>query len=242
MNIVSLSVFVACANQQESTEATPNPQPKQVQARPPVEQKKPEVPKKAKVPSTNTDPAVLIQQVNAAMNQGGVEAFGSMNITATSQHTIHSATNFYDYDFYPASNAVVLQGVVSGPIGNIASDGNVLPLICITATKDEEPVLSDTRLEIGLAYPVDNTEGTGDRYFTIPMPLKKTKEKRALLGANSMELKDVNGDGQYEVVVNAQWLVESNPTPVNERIVLKVTRPCKASEYCDAVVERLDQL
>ena len=94
MNIVSFLVFVACATQQESSEATPNPKPKQVQARPPVEQKKPEVPKKAKVPTNNTDPAVLIQQVNAAMNQGGVEAFGSMNITATSQHTIHSATLF----------------------------------------------------------------------------------------------------------------------------------------------------
>lgn len=55
-----------------------------------------------------------------------------------------------------------------------------------------------------------------------------------------MTIEDVDGDGTFDVTASVQWQPDGGVLPVSERLILKLTRPCGASEYCDEVLERLE--
>ena len=116
----------------------------------------------------------------------------------------------------------------------------MVPLICLTASTIDLNERGTVGLEVGFAYPVDDEEGPGDNYLTIPVPRKKGQEKWILLGANSMTIEDVDGDGKFDVIASVQWQPDGGVQPVSERLILKLTRPCRESAYCDAVLERVE--
>ena len=181
-------------------------------------------------------PMALIKAINSAM-LSGVSPYGKQNIKASKEHTINGWGHISDYNIYPAENAVILQGVVSGSIGEFTQFGGAS--ICLTASKADLQDNSPSRLEMGVVFMVDDDEGTGDQYSVLPIPQLPNQETWALVGANSMTIEDVDKDQKNEIIINAQWLPEGKTKVVDERIVLKLTRGCAPNEYCDAMLTRV---
>ena len=108
-----------------------------------------------------------------------------------------------DWNAYPASNAVVMQGTVQGHIGD--HEG---AMAWLTASVPDVEENGTTRLEMVVVYPTDDEEyGDGDSYFVAPVPSSKdTKDQRdILLDVKSMTVRDTDGDGKAEVLAEATF-------------------------------------
>jgi|GEM_PF-5360617 len=133
---------------------------------------------------------------------------------------------WYDYNVYPADNAIILQGAAMGPIGD-----HTHATVWLTGVHSYEHDNGPSHLEAVIVYEVDCDDCPGDETTTaIISSAKATATKPAsLLSARSMTIADVDKDGQFEVVAEAEFLPccagDAQRTPYSERIVLEVQGP-----------------
>jgi hypothetical protein len=151
---------------------------------------------------------------------------GEMKVTVSSgTHSVGDPMLVWtDHNVYPADNAVVLQGVAQGPIGDHKSAS-----VWLTGVHDHALDNGPSHLEAVVIYDVDCDDCPGDETTTAKIESRKsTAEKPAsLMEVESMGVKDVDDDGQFEVIVNARFRRccdgDDDRRPYSEQIVLKVT-------------------
>ena len=130
---------------------------------------------------------------------------------------------WYDYNVYPADNAIILQGAAKGPIGD-----HTHATVWLTGVHSYEHDNGPSHLEAVIVYEVDCDDCPGDETTTaIISSAKATATKPAsLLSVSSMTIADVDKDGQFEVVAEAEFLPccagDAQRKPYGERIVLEV--------------------
>ena len=133
---------------------------------------------------------------------------------------------WYDYNVYPADNAIILQGAAMGPIGD-----HTHATVWLTGVHSYEHDNGPSHLEAVIVYEVACDDCPGDETTTaIISSAKATATKPAsLLSARSMTIADVDKDGQFEVVAEAEFLPccagDAKRPPYIERIVLEVQGP-----------------
>lgn len=133
---------------------------------------------------------------------------------------------WHDYNVYPADNAIVLQGAAKGPIGD-----HTHATVWLTGVHSYEHDNGPSHLEAVIVYEVDCDDCPGDETTTaIISSAKATATKPAsLLSVSSMTIADVDKDGQFEVVAEAEFLPccagDAQRKPYGERIVLEVQGP-----------------
>ena len=133
---------------------------------------------------------------------------------------------WYDYNVYPADNAIILQGAAKGPIGD-----HTHATVWLTGVHSYEHDNGPSHLEAVIVYEVDCDDCPGDETTTaIISSAKATATKPAsLLSVSSMTIADVDKDGQFEVVAEAEFLPccvgDAQRKPYGERIVLDVQGP-----------------
>ena len=130
---------------------------------------------------------------------------------------------WYDYNVYPADNAIVLQGAAKGPMGDHTHA--TLWLAGVHAyDRDHGP----SHLEAVIVYEVDCDDCPGDETVTAEIAsAKATADKPAsLLSVTRMAVTDVDKDGQFEVVADAEFLPccagEPDRKAYTERVVLEI--------------------
>lgn len=130
---------------------------------------------------------------------------------------------WYDYNVYPANNAIILQGAAKGPIGD-----HTHATVWLTGVHSYEHDNGPSHLEAVIVYEVDCDDCPGDETATAEIAsAKATKDKPAsLLSVTRMTVADVDSDGQFEVVADAEFLPccagESDRKAYTERMVLEV--------------------
>lgn len=119
-----------------------------------------------------------------------------------------------DWNVYPADNAVVLQGTVQGPIGDEEQ-----VMVWLTGSVPDVHPDGTTRLEMVVVF----TEQEND-YMAVPIPSSRDSAEPSaiLLGVRSMAVRDTDGDGQTEVVVEVTFrpCCDRNQPDYTEIIVL----------------------
>ena len=175
MLLYSMLVLQACTNKQPTESANSTiaaPEKERTTNTPPKEEKIPDQgdatssgaetnketnseTKDSSKGSMEGTPIALIKAINSAM-LSGVSPYGKQNIKASKEHTINGWGHISDYNIYPAENAVILQGVVSGSIGEFTQFGGAS--ICLTASKPDLQDNSPARLEMGVVFMVDDDE------------------------------------------------------------------------------------
>jgi hypothetical protein len=177
---------------------------------------------------------------DASVNQHA--AVGLQNIRLDPKvHTLLPMDALADENLYPADNYDVLQGVITGPIGDHKSarfalvgvwDFENVGLACVplnpsdpsNCTYDPQNAKAPSRLEAIIIVPGDPTKD-GDLGWskTIKLTsLRSTEHQEArLLGVDSMTVKDV--DGQFEIRATARFAMGCHGTPFSEVFGLKIT-------------------
>jgi hypothetical protein len=158
-------------------------------------------------------------------------------------HKLGTMGALEDWNLYPADNYDVLQGVISGPIGDHKSASfalvgvwdyeNVgLPCVATNPAKpsdcsyDPRKAKAPSRLETVLVVHGDPTKD-GDLGWIKSVKLtsrRSAKGRQArLLGVESMSVEDVDKDGQYEISAVARFAIGCHGKPFRESFSLKVT-------------------
>ena len=138
-------------------------------------------------------------------------------------HTVVPADAGDDYNVYPAENAVMLQGIASGPIGTHTSG-----MFWVTGVHAHDVEDGPSHLEAVLVYPVECDDCPGEAVSTVRIEsAKSTKDKVAeLLRVRSLEIADLDKDGTYEAVMDVRFrpCCEGDPERFHytEIVVLKI--------------------
>ena len=126
-------------------------------------------------------------------------------------------------DALSASNGVVLQGVVSGPMGDHKEAS-----LWVTGVHDYELSDGPSHLEAVLVYPVECDDCPGEEVVTVQIESAKSTPKKpaALLRVESLAVVDLDKDGTHEIVLDTRYRPccegDAERHPYAETIVLKV--------------------
>jgi len=127
---------------------------------------------------------------------------GAMQVTVPAgTHSVADPQIYVgDYNVYPADNAVVLQGVARGPIGDQASTE-----FWLTGVHDGDA--GSSYLEAVMVYAVECDDCPGEDVVTERFDsLRSPPDKPAyLLGVDAMRVEDLDGDGRFELVCEARF-------------------------------------
>ena len=117
-------------------------------------------------------------------------------------HTVVPADMGGDYNVYPADNAVVMQGIASGPIGTHKSG-----MFWVTGVHAHDVEDGPSHLEAVLVYPVECDHCPGEEVSTVRIESAKSTEGRTaeLLRVRSLELADLDDDGAVEVILDVRF-------------------------------------
>ena len=160
--------------------------------------------------SCSSDSEVVPKKTPAAKKDAFAEAkavraiVGPMNVEIPKgTHRVLPASVASDYNLYPANNGVVLQGVVSGPIGN----HKVSASFWVNAVHDPAVENGPSHLEAALVYPVECDDCPGEKQIAVKIDSRKSTEDKpaSLLRVKSMKVQDLDEDGTFEVVLETRY-------------------------------------